>query len=89
MAPLLSSAILLAPTAPATAPKGLEFTGDPWFCAPWSFIGVPAISLPTTVGPDGLPHAIQLVAAGEGDADLLGAAAWCEGVLGFSARPPE
>ncbi|HEV3346345.1 MAG TPA: amidase, partial [Methylomirabilota bacterium] len=40
---------LLSPTAPAPAPEGLAATGDPWFCAPWSFAGVPAISLPIGV----------------------------------------
>jgi len=64
-----------------------QFTGDPWFCAPWSSIGVPAISLPAAVGADGLPHAIQLVASTDGDADLLGVAAWCEHVLDFASAP--
>jgi amidase len=79
---------LLSPTAPSTAPRGLESTGDPWFCAPWTFAGVPAISLPAGVSPDGLPHAIQLVAAAEADARLLAVAAWCEGILGVGAAPP-
>jgi aspartyl-tRNA(Asn)/glutamyl-tRNA(Gln) amidotransferase subunit A len=78
---------LLSPTAPATAPEGLDATGDPWFCAPWSFAGVPACSLPTAVSPHGLPHALQLVAAADRDADLLGVAAWCERVLDFSFSP--
>ena len=76
---------LLSPTAPATAPEGLA-TGDPWFCAPWSFAGVPACSLPTGVSAAGLPHAVQLVAAAERDAELLGVAAWCERVLNFKER---
>lgn len=76
---------LLSPTAPAPAPEGLA-TGDPWFCAPWSFAGVPACSLPTGVSAAGLPHAVQLVAAAERDAELLGVAAWCERVLDFKER---
>jgi Asp-tRNA(Asn)/Glu-tRNA(Gln) amidotransferase A subunit family amidase len=89
MTPILKSAgILLSPTASGTAPNGLQFTGDPWFCTPWSSIGVPALSLPTAVGSDGLPHAIQLVAPSDGEADLFDAAAWCEGVLGFQSAPP-
>jgi amidase len=86
MMPLLTATdALLSPTAAGTAPKGHDFTGDPWFCAPWSSIGVPAISLPAAVGADDLPHAIQLVASTDGDADLLGVAAWCENVLGFAS----
>ena len=73
---------LLSPTAPAPAPEGLA-TGDPWFCAPWSFAGVPACSLPSGVSALGLPHAVQLVAAAERDAELLAVAAWCERVLDF------
>src|SRR6185503_7124912 len=46
---------LLSPTAPTPAPEGLGATGDPWFCAPWSFAGVPAISLPIGVSSLGLP----------------------------------
>jgi Asp-tRNA(Asn)/Glu-tRNA(Gln) amidotransferase A subunit family amidase len=76
---------LLSPTAPAPAPEGLA-TGDPWFCAPWSFAGVPACSLPTGVSAAGLPHAVQLVAAAERDAELLAVAAWCERVLDFKER---
>lgn len=88
MMPVLKSAgILLSPTAEGTAPKGLEFTGDPWFCTPWTSIGVPAISLPTAVGSEGLPHAIQLVAPKDADAELLDAAAWCEEVIDFAFAP--
>ena len=80
-------AVLLTPVAPAPAPAGLASTGDPRFCAPWSFIGVPAISLPSGIAATGLPLAVQLVAGPGREAELLGAAAWCEHVLGFSAGP--
>ncbi|HUF93629.1 MAG TPA: amidase [Candidatus Limnocylindria bacterium] len=80
---------LLSPTAPTAAPAGLASTGDGSLCAPWTFAGVPAITLPTGVAPSGLPHALQLVQAVAAEARLLGAAAWCERVIGFSARPPE
>jgi aspartyl-tRNA(Asn)/glutamyl-tRNA(Gln) amidotransferase subunit A len=78
---------LLSPTAPSPAPEGLAATGDPWFCAPWSFAGVPAISLPIGVSSLGLPHAIQLVAAAGHDAKILAVAAWCERVVGFEGSP--
>jgi aspartyl-tRNA(Asn)/glutamyl-tRNA(Gln) amidotransferase subunit A len=87
VAPLLADYdALLSPTAPSTAPEGLA-TGDPWFCAPWSFAGVPACSLPSAVSSAGLPHAVQLVAARGRDAELLAVAAWCERVLNFSGSP--
>ena len=87
VAPLLADHdALLSPTAASTAPEGLA-TGDPWFCAPWSFAGVPACSLPAAVSSAGLPHAVQLVAARGRDAALLAVAAWCERVLDFSGSP--
>jgi aspartyl-tRNA(Asn)/glutamyl-tRNA(Gln) amidotransferase subunit A len=79
--------VLLTPVAPAPAPLGLASTGDPRFCAPWSFIGAPAISLPSGLAASGLPLAIQLTAGPDQEAELLGAAAWCESVLGFTATP--
>lgn len=78
---------LLSPTAPAPAPKGLDSTGDPYFCAPWSFAGMPAIALPSGLDPQGLPLSIQLVGAPWAEARLLAAAAWCERVLGFREAP--
>jgi aspartyl-tRNA(Asn)/glutamyl-tRNA(Gln) amidotransferase subunit A len=88
VAPLLADYdALLSPTAPSPAPEGLGATGDPWFCAPWSFAGVPACSLPTAISSAGLPLAVQLVAAPAHDAALLAVAAWCERVLDFSRSP--
>src|SRR5262249_50240809 len=35
---------LLTPAAFTTPPPGLAATGDPYFCAPWSAAGVPALA---------------------------------------------
>ncbi|MBI4636506.1 MAG: amidase [Candidatus Rokubacteria bacterium] len=78
---------LLSPTAPMPAPVTLASTGDGSLCAPWSYAGVPAISLPGRLTPSGLPHAVQLVGAAGAELPLLGVAAWCERVLGFSETP--
>jgi len=78
---------LLSPTAPTPAPQGLGSTGDGSLCAPWTSAGVPAVSLPSGIAASGLPYAIQLVQAAGGSARLLGVAAWCERVLGFSQAP--
>jgi len=86
--PLLSAHdALLGPTAPAPAPSGLGSTGDGSLCAPWSNAGVPAITLPSGLSSSGLPHAIQLVQAAGASGRLLGVAAWCERVLGFTQAP--
>jgi Asp-tRNA(Asn)/Glu-tRNA(Gln) amidotransferase A subunit family amidase len=78
---------LLLPTVAAPAPRGLHSTGDPYFCAPWSFAGMPAIALPSGMDATGLPLSVQLVGGLWAEARLLGAAAWCERVIGFSAAP--
>ena len=78
---------LLLPSAPGTAPAGLDYTGDPWFCAPWSSIGYPAISLPNGTDAQGLPHAVQVVGLGGADASLLALARWCEEALDPIAFP--
>ncbi|HEY6103212.1 MAG TPA: amidase [bacterium] len=81
---------LLLPSAPAPAPPLSEnTTGDPVFCAPWSFAGLPSIALPSGITPGGLPLSVQLVGAAAADAELLELARWCEARLGFSAAPPQ
>jgi Asp-tRNA(Asn)/Glu-tRNA(Gln) amidotransferase A subunit family amidase len=78
---------LLLPVAADSAPRGLASTGDPYFCAPWSFAGMPTIALPSGLDSAGLPRSVQLVGACLAEARLLNAAAWCERVIGFSAAP--
>jgi len=77
---------LLSPTAPAPAPD-LSTTGDAWHCAPWSYAGVPSVSLPSGLASSGLPLAIQLVQAAGAEARLLAVAAWCERELAFTHAP--
>jgi len=80
--------VLLLPAAPTTAPPLAEgTTGDPVFCAPWSFTGLPAIGLPSGLSRRGLPLAIQLVAPMLGEDRLLEAARWCERTLEFTFEP--
>jgi Asp-tRNA(Asn)/Glu-tRNA(Gln) amidotransferase A subunit family amidase len=78
---------LLMPVAPATAPKGLSSTGDPVFCAPWSYAGLPSIALPSGLSNDGLPLSVQLVAGAFAEDGLLAVAQWCEAILNFTAVP--
>ena len=80
---------LLMPVAPAPAPKGLHWTGDPGLCAPWSFAGLPSIALPSGLDPEGLPLAVQLVAGPFEEYKLLSVARWCEAALDFRAAPPD
>jgi len=78
---------LLLPVAPATAPRGLETTGDGTYCAPWSYAGLPAITLPAGLSPEGLPLGIQLIGPLRQDAHLLRIADWFERLLAFNGEP--
>ena len=67
---------LLAPAVNGEAPLGLDYAGDPAFQALWTMLHVPAITIPTHRGPNGMPVGIQLVARRGADDLLLSAAAW-------------
>ena len=65
--------VILTPSAPGPAPRGLGSTGDPRMNAPWTALGVPAISVPMPVE-SGLPLGLQLTADSGHEARLLEAA---------------
>lgn len=81
--------VLLMPTAPSIAPADLTTTGDASYLVPWTTAGLPAISLPTGLSPEGMPTAVQLVGRRWGDWSLLSSARWAEAAIGFDARPPQ
>ena len=71
---------LLVPGVLGEAPLRSEgHTGNPLLCRAWTFLGVPAISVPGLVGPAGMPIGVQVV--GLEARGLLGVAAWAEGLL--------
>lgn len=67
---------IVTPATLGTAPKGLESTGDPLMCTLWTFLGLPALSLPLLHGENGLPIGVQLVGRRGDDARLLRTARW-------------
>jgi Asp-tRNA(Asn)/Glu-tRNA(Gln) amidotransferase A subunit family amidase len=71
---------LLTPATTCPAPDRAT-TGDPAFNSPWSYTGLPTVSLPVGRSPDGLPLSIQLVGRPFDEHTLLAAAAWCEKAL--------
>ncbi|MFN8997387.1 MAG: amidase [Betaproteobacteria bacterium] len=77
-------AVITVPAA-GEAPHGLDSTGDPAFCTPWTLLCTPAITLPTGLGPKGLPLGLQVVGRRGESNYLLAAAAWCEAQLPFKA----
>ena len=87
MEPLLEQVdALLTPTASNVAP-GPETTGDPSFQAPWTQIGLPAISLPTGLNDEGLPTALQLAGRRFQERALLAVGRWAEEVIGPAPAP--
>ncbi|MGF1577894.1 MAG: amidase [Gemmataceae bacterium] len=76
---------LLMPATLGPAPDKAT-TGDPAFNSPWSFTGLPSVSIPTGWSSDGMPLAVQIVGADFRDDELLDTAAWCEKVIAFEQR---
>ncbi|MBX9709669.1 MAG: amidase [Xanthobacteraceae bacterium] len=70
------------------APEGLAYTGDAEYCAPWTLLGIPAISIPAGFGKKGLPLGIQIVGQYREDHRALGVAKWIESVLKFKPGLP-
>jgi Asp-tRNA(Asn)/Glu-tRNA(Gln) amidotransferase A subunit family amidase len=76
--------VVLVPAAAGEAPVGLNATGNAAFCAIWTTMHVPAMTLPMFKGPNGLPIGAQFVARRNADRKLMAACKWIERT--FSAR---
>jgi Asp-tRNA(Asn)/Glu-tRNA(Gln) amidotransferase A subunit family amidase len=72
---------ILTPAAGGEAPEGLSGPSDLLFQRLWTFLHLPAITLPGLAGPRGLPVGIQLVGPHGGDERLLAVARWAEPLL--------
>ena len=80
--------VLLTPSTPTPALADLSNTGNTMFQGPWTYCGLPAITLPSGLAQSGLPLGIQLAAAPFTETRLLAAARWCEQVLDVQLSPP-
>lgn len=78
---------LVMPATDTTAPASLQTTGDSRFQAPWSYAGVPVVSIPCGLASDGMPTALQLVGPWQQDTALLQVAKWCEEQIRFRDLP--
>jgi amidase len=70
------------------APRGLQATGDAEYCAPWTFVGAPALSVPAGFGKSGLPLGVQITGRYRDDLRVLRTAKWVEAMLGFDPGLP-
>ena len=72
---------ILTPAAPGAAPRLEEgITGSPIFNGLWTYLGMPAISLPLLEA-EGLPLGVQLIGKRGEDGKLLRTARWLEQTL--------
>jgi Asp-tRNA(Asn)/Glu-tRNA(Gln) amidotransferase A subunit family amidase len=61
----------LSPSAQGPAPVGLASTGSPVMNLPWTYAGLPTLTLPAGFNEVGLPLGLQLVGRWHGDERLL------------------
>jgi len=61
---------IITPSSPGAAPKGTA-TGNPAFCTLWTYLGLPAITIPLMTSASGMPLGVQLVGASGDDARVL------------------
>ena len=74
--------VLITPSAPGEAPKGLEWTGDPAFNFIWTSLHVPCVTVPAGLGPNGMPLGIQIVGRRGDDKAVLAWAQWVAAAIG-------
>jgi amidase len=74
--------VILTPSAPGEAPKGIESTGSSLFNRNWTLLGAPCVTVPSGRGENGLPLGVQIVGAYDDDARVLQTAEWVRQALG-------
>ena len=72
---------VVTPGALGPAPVGIETTGNPAMALPWTYAGLPALSVPAGLSFDGLPLGLQLVGRRGADEALVDVAAAVEPVV--------
>jgi Asp-tRNA(Asn)/Glu-tRNA(Gln) amidotransferase A subunit family amidase len=69
---------VITPASTGVADKGLLSTGSPELSTIWTYMGLPAISLPLLSGENNLPLGVQLVGDKLDDLRFLASANWLE-----------
>jgi Asp-tRNA(Asn)/Glu-tRNA(Gln) amidotransferase A subunit family amidase len=78
--------ILLTPSAPGAAPRGLTSTGSAIFNRLWTLMGTPAVNVPGLHDEQGLPLGVQVVGRFGRDQAALEAALFLERALAQASR---
>ena len=73
--------VILTPSAPGAAPRGLGSTGSSTFNRLWTLMGTPCVSVPGLASDDGLPLGVQVVGRYGKDHATLQAARFVEEAL--------
>ena len=64
----------VSPAAPGPAPEGITTTGNSIMNLPWTYTGMPAITLPAGRAANGLPLGLQITGAALADEELVSSA---------------
>ena len=73
--------VILSPSAPGAAPKGLNSTGSSTFNRLWTLMGTPCVNVPGLADPAGLPLGMQVIGRFGSDHATLEAALFVETAL--------
>lgn len=73
--------VILSPSAPGAAPKGLTSTGSSTFNRLWTLMGTPCVNVPGLADLNGLPLGMQVIGRFGNDHATLEAALFVETVL--------
>ncbi len=80
--------VVLSPAATGEAPEGIGTTGSPIMNLPWTFFGLPTVTVPCGFGPRGLPLGLQIAGYLGADEQLFVVAAGIETALGKPEQTP-
>jgi Asp-tRNA(Asn)/Glu-tRNA(Gln) amidotransferase A subunit family amidase len=78
--------VILTPSAPGAAPRGLTSTGLPAFNRVWTLLGAPCINVPGHADAAGMPLGIQVIGRFGRDHSALEAAAFIERAIACGDR---
>lgn len=81
-----NDSLAITPATTMVAPT-LETTGDPAFNSPWSYAGLPAITITCGVDAEGMPCGLQIIGPPDSELRVLRAAQLCEQALAFQQTP--